>query len=154
MIQSRECYRDSVSCGPYQIETLSLLLTFLGMTTRICSQEVRMLTTIGKTALAAAAALAIGLATVAPASAAHGGFGGGGMRMGGGGGHFGGGHFGGGHFAGGGWGGGGFRHGGGWGYGLAAGALLGGYGAYYDYCGGPYNYPYRPYGPYGYNECY
>jgi hypothetical protein len=102
-----------------------------------------MLTIVGKTVLAAATAVAIGLTTIAPALAAHGGFGGGGMRMGGG-------HFGGGHFAGGGWRGGGFRHGGGWGYGLAAGALLGGYGAY-DYCGGPYDYPYRPY---GYNYCY
>jgi len=112
-----------------------------------------------------------------------GGGGGGGMRVGGGGG-FGGGHFGGGfssgHFAGGTVGvshfsgsmvgsrfsdahfaGGarfahndfdrgfhrGFRH--------RRFVALGGFAAGYDgYCDDPYNYPYPPYGPYGYNYCY
>ncbi len=37
---------------------------------------------------------------------------------------------------------------------FGAGALLGAYGAYYAYCGGPYSYPYPPYGPYGYDYCY
>lgn len=123
-----------------------------------------MLSTLSKTAIAATTALIIGLAPIATADLAFArgmGGGGGGFHMGGGGGgHFGGGHFGGGQFSGGHVGGrfaggafreGGFhRHFGRFG----AGALLGDYGAYYAYCGGPYSYPSRPYGPYGYNYCY
>jgi hypothetical protein len=120
-----------------------------------------MLSRLSKTALAATTALVIGLAPIATADLAFarggggaraGGGGGGGMHMGGGG------NFGGSHFAGGGFRGGGFQRGDGrfrFGAGaLAAGALVGSYGANYDYCGGPYNYPYRPYGSYGYSYCY
>jgi hypothetical protein len=93
-----------------------------------------MLSTLSKTAVAATTALIISLAPIATADLvfAHGG---------GGGGHFGGGQFGGGHFAGGAFRERGFhRHFG----------LLGGL---FGDCGGPYNYPYTPYGPYGYNYC-
>jgi hypothetical protein len=143
-----------------------------------------MLSTLSKTAVAATTALIIGLAPIATAELAFArgmGGGGGGIRMGGGGGgHFGGGQFGGGHFGGGQFGGGHFgggQFGGGhfggfggghFGRGFAGGAFrergfhrhfrrfdtLGDYGGYYPYCGGPYSYPYPPYGPYGYNYCY
>jgi hypothetical protein len=141
-----------------------------------------MLSALSKTAIAATTALIIGLAPIATADLAFArgvGGGGGGMRVGGGGG-FGGGHFGGGHFAGGMGGvshfsesmvgsrfseaqfmGGarfahndfdrgfhqGFRH--------RRFVALGGFAGGYDgYCDDPYNYPYPPYGPYGYNYCY
>jgi hypothetical protein len=119
-----------------------------------------MLSTLSKTAVAATTALIIGLAPIATADLAfaHGGGGGGGSRggggghFGGGGGHFGGGQFGGGHFAGG--------H-------FAGSHFAGGafrergfhrhfslFGGLFGDCGGPYSYPYPPYGPYGYNYCY
>jgi hypothetical protein len=112
-----------------------------------------MLSTLSKTAVAATTALIISLAPIATADLAfaHGGGGGGGSR-GGGGGHFGGGQFGGGHFAGG--------H-------FAGSHFAGGafrergfhrhfslFGGLFGDCGGPYSYPYPPYGPYGYNYCY
>jgi hypothetical protein len=132
----------------------------------------QMLSTLSKTAVAATTALIIGLAPIATADLAFArgmGGGGGGIHMGGGGGgHFGGGQFGGGHFGGGQFGGG---HFGGDHFrgGFAGGAfrergfhrhfrrfdtLLGDYGGYYAYCGGPYSYQYPPYGPYSYNYCY
>jgi hypothetical protein len=139
-------------------------------------QEEGMLSALSKTAIAATTALIIGLAPIATADLAfsHGMGGGGGMRVGGGGGFSGGrfsggiggvSHFDGGiagsrfseaHFAGGarfahndfdrgfhr-----GFRH--------RRFVALGGFAGGYDgYCDDPYNYPYPPYGPYGYNYCY
>ena len=103
-----------------------------------------MLSTLSKTAVAAATALIIGLAPIATTDLA---FAGGGSRMGGGGGgHFGGGQFGGGHF-GGGFAGGAFRE-------RGFHRQFGRFDALPGDCGGPYSYPYPPYGPYGYNYCY
>jgi hypothetical protein len=120
-----------------------------------------MLSTLSKTAVAATTALIISLAPIATADLAfaHGGggggsrggggghFGGGVGHFGGGGGQFGGGHFAGGHFAGSHFAGGAFRE-----RGFHRHFSL--FGGLFGNCGGPYSYPYPPYGPYGYNYCY
>jgi hypothetical protein len=107
-------------------------------------QEEGMLSALSKTAIAATTALIIGLAPIATADLSH--FDGGiaGSR-------FSEAHFAGGarfahndfdrgfHR--------GFRH--------RRFVALGGFAGGYDgYCDDPYNYPYPPYGPYGYNYCY
>jgi hypothetical protein len=83
---------------------------------------------------------------------------GGGQFGGFGGDHFGGGQFGGGHFGGdhfrGGFAGGAFRERGFHRHFRRFDTLLGDYGGYYAYCGGPYSYQYPSYGPYSYNYCY
>jgi hypothetical protein len=133
------------------IETTVTVLRSYGTTLTDFAQERGMLGTFSKTAVAATTALIISLAPIATTDLAfaHGGGGGGsrgGGHFGGGGGHFGGGQFGGGHFAGGHFAGGAFRE-------RGFHRHFGLFGGLFGDCGGPYSYPYPPYGPYGYNYC-
>jgi hypothetical protein len=166
MSKSRECYGSLSRMLPhfstFAIESTVTVLNSYWTTLTYFAQEREMLGTLSKTAVAATTALIIGLAPIATADLAFahgGGGGGGGSRMGGGGGgHFGGGHFGGGQFGGGHFGEGHFAGG------FARGAFrergfhrhFGLFGGQFGDCGGPYSYPYPPYGPYGYgyNYCY